>query len=64
MEVKAVPLGRPTLAINSIFLGLAWISVGLRVYTRLRIIDKFYAEDWFLLLALVGLLVVEAHLDI
>jgi cbb3-type cytochrome oxidase subunit 1 len=53
MEVRAVPYGRPTVAINITFLSIAWIAVNLRIYTRLSIMKKFYLEDWFLVSALV-----------
>jgi hypothetical protein len=53
MEVKAVPHGRPTVAINVVFLSIAWIAVSLRIYTRLSIMKNFYLEDWFLMSSLV-----------
>lgn len=43
-------------ALNGTFLALSCIVVGLRVWTRTRIVRCWGWDDWFILLTLVGTL--------
>jgi hypothetical protein len=42
-----------TTVINSVFLGLAWLTVLLRVYTRIVLVRIFYLEDWLMVISAV-----------
>lgn len=45
--------GTQTIVINSVFLGIAWFAVLLRVYTRIILVRIFYLEDWLMVLSCV-----------
>lgn len=46
--------GNALVVVNSVFIGLVIITVGLRLYTRLKIKRWFGLDDVFILLALVN----------
>ena len=41
----AAPQYTPTIAVNAAFLAIAWVSVLLRVYTRVKVVKVFHWED-------------------
>jgi len=42
-------------AVGGVFLGLAWISVLMRCYVRLRLTNSFQLDDWLMLAAVVSI---------
>lgn len=55
MAITPAGRGPEVLAVYSLFLGLTTLTVGLRAYCRLRIQRAFGWDDWFAVLAWVGL---------
>lgn len=57
MAITPAGRGPEVLAVYSLFLGLTTLTVGLRAYCRLRIQRAFGWDDWFAVLAWVGLVI-------
>jgi hypothetical protein len=45
--------GTQTIVVNAVFLGIAWVAVLLRVYTRVVLVRIFYTEDWLMVISAV-----------
>lgn len=43
--------GSALIGTAAFFLGLSWLCVGLRTYTRARLTKTFQSDDWLMLIA-------------
>jgi hypothetical protein len=61
--IDPVQRGPENIILNLIFLSLVCLVIALRVFTRLRILKNFRADDWLILVTWVRFLYVDRELN-